>query len=127
MAIYVDEAVIPWRGQKWAHLMCSDIEELHAFAAKIGLKRSWFQDKRIPHYDVNTNKRRQAIAAGAIPVGWGEIPEDALRRADDGTYHGRAACKAYDAALKQTAEPRAVVDDTERSARFAAAGIPDTF
>lgn len=51
-----------------------DIEELHTFAKKIGLKREWFQedsgkhnhDVRFPHYDLTTqNKFRQAIRMGA--------------------------------------------------------------
>ena len=42
-------------------------EELHDFAALIGLRRSWFQDDpRHPHYDCTTaKKRRLAIARGA--------------------------------------------------------------
>lgn len=38
------------------HLCCDggDLEALHAFAARIGLRRAWFQEKdwRHPHYDV---------------------------------------------------------------------------
>lgn len=34
------------------HLTSTDMEELHAFAESVGLKREWFQDHRIPHYDV---------------------------------------------------------------------------
>lgn len=50
----------------WSH-MSSDtsVEELHEFAKKIGLKRSWFQDRRIPHYDITKGKRFQAIKNGA--------------------------------------------------------------
>lgn len=29
-----------------------DLGELHQFAKRVGLKREWFQDKRVPHYDV---------------------------------------------------------------------------
>jgi hypothetical protein len=28
------------------------VDELHRFAVSIGLKRKWFQDHRIPHYDI---------------------------------------------------------------------------
>lgn len=50
--------------------MFADTEdELHEFGRKIGMKRSWFQpDPRLPHYDINTNRRRIAVAAGAIEV-----------------------------------------------------------
>ena len=45
------------------------IEALHAFADRIGLRRSWFQDKsRVPHYDLTPSKREAAIAAGAAEV-----------------------------------------------------------
>jgi hypothetical protein len=47
-----------------------DLAELHDLAARIGMRRSWFQDKPWPraHYDVTESKRAQAIAAGAVPV-----------------------------------------------------------
>lgn len=46
-----------------------DIEELHAFARRLGLKRSWFQDSpRTPHYDLNGNKRAAAVRLGATEV-----------------------------------------------------------
>jgi len=32
------------------------------------LKRTWFQNKRIPHYDLTANKRRQAVSLGATEV-----------------------------------------------------------
>jgi hypothetical protein len=41
---------------------------LHAFALRIGLRRSWFQDKNVPHYDVTESMRRRALVAGAIFV-----------------------------------------------------------
>lgn len=79
--MYVDD----WRQQarvgrlsaRWSHLTAGpddDIAELHAFAARIGLKRSWFQDRPWPrqHYDVTESKRRQAIIAGAVPITWRE-------------------------------------------------------
>ncbi len=42
-----------------------DVEELHAFAEKLGLKRSWFQDGRHPHYDIVGKKRWKALCLGA--------------------------------------------------------------
>lgn len=47
----------------------SDLEELHQFAQRIGLRREWFQDKpRVPHYDLALTKRRKAIQRGAVVV-----------------------------------------------------------
>ncbi len=50
------------------HLFSDDnnLDELHEFAAKIGLKRSWFQDDgRLPHYDLTAGKRQFAVKEGA--------------------------------------------------------------
>ena len=33
------------------HLMADDINYLHLFAQRIGLKKNWFQNNRFPHYD----------------------------------------------------------------------------
>ncbi|MDD5589073.1 MAG: DUF4031 domain-containing protein [Candidatus Nanoarchaeia archaeon] len=43
-------------------------EELHEFAKKMGLKRSWFQNHKIPHYDLLKNRSQLAIKFGAIVV-----------------------------------------------------------
>ncbi len=46
-----------------------DIEELHTFAKKIGLKRDWFQaNKRHPHYDIFRSMVSAAISNGAVVV-----------------------------------------------------------
>lgn len=69
MTVYVDDAVMPWRGQRWAHLMADTLDELHAFAARLGLPRHAFQDKRSgAHYDVTAAMREHAIALGATPI-----------------------------------------------------------
>ena len=58
------------------HLIADkNINELHEFATKIGLKRSWFQNKGdLSHYDLTTpNARRRAAAVGAIKVSSREL------------------------------------------------------
>lgn len=66
MAVYVDDERIPWRGKLWCHLVADSLTELHAFAAAVGLKRSWFQDcSRYPHYDVTLAVRDKALRMGA--------------------------------------------------------------
>jgi hypothetical protein len=58
---------------KWSHLFADDIQELHEFAAKLGLRRSWFQDKgRFPHYDIVGSKRRLALELGAQEMNLGD-------------------------------------------------------
>ena len=45
------------------------IDELHAFAASIGMKRAWFQSHPLAdHYDLTPSRRTAAIAAGAVEV-----------------------------------------------------------
>jgi hypothetical protein len=68
--IYVDPAIHWWRGKQWCHLFGDDLSALHAFAAKLGLKREWFQnDWRLPHYDISDRKRVHAVKLGAKEVG----------------------------------------------------------
>lgn len=67
--IYVDDAFIPFGRMKMCHMVSdTSVEELHTFAEKIGMKREWFQDKKIPHYDISMGKRELAIKLGAVEV-----------------------------------------------------------
>lgn len=69
MAVYVDDAVHPWRNQRWAHLMADSLVELHAMAAQLGIPRRAFQNKSSgAHYDVTVEARAQAIALGARAI-----------------------------------------------------------
>lgn len=51
----------------WCHMWTDgNIEELHEFVKKIGLKTSYFQNKpNFPHYDIIPTKRDMAIKNGA--------------------------------------------------------------
>lgn len=57
-------------GKESCHLTTDGpIEDLHAFAKRIGMKRSWFQEHRLmPHYDLTPARRAMAIRAGAVFV-----------------------------------------------------------
>ena len=69
MTVYVDDAVMLWRGQRWAHLMADTLEELHAMATQLGLPRRALQDKRSGvHYDVTVDMRAQALELGALAI-----------------------------------------------------------
>lgn len=70
MPVYVDEVMrhggsATFRWKDSCHMYADTLDELHAFAKSIGLKRAWFQDKRVPHYDLNKSKHAKAIAKGA--------------------------------------------------------------
>jgi hypothetical protein len=49
-------------------LIADSVEELIAFAEKIGLRREWFQSKSSPHFDLTAAAREAAINNGAIPL-----------------------------------------------------------
>jgi hypothetical protein len=68
MAVCVGNDHSIWKGKKWWHLMATTVEELHEFAAKIGLKRSWYQPQSTPHYDVTAHYRQKAVEAGAAEL-----------------------------------------------------------
>jgi hypothetical protein len=66
MAVLVDQAIWPWRGRRWAHLVSdASYEELHAFAELLGIPRRAFQGD---HYDVPEDYRIEAIRLGALEV-----------------------------------------------------------
>jgi hypothetical protein len=74
MTVYVDNLRVPKRigcvSGRWSHLSADTPGELHAFAARLDLRRSWFQDNGDGrwHYDLVDTKRRRAIELGAVPV-----------------------------------------------------------
>jgi hypothetical protein len=71
VAILVDDAVWPWRGRRWAHLVSdTSIAELRAFADALGIDRRLFQGD---HYDIPEELRVGAVAAGAGPVSSREL------------------------------------------------------
>jgi hypothetical protein len=68
MAVYVDDAFWPWQGLKWCHLLADDIDELHRFAARLGVHRASYQGPprtSAPHYDLTAFERKRAMAFGA--------------------------------------------------------------
>lgn len=62
-----------------SHLLANTTKELHEFASHIHLDRECFrQDSLIPYYDVDQNKRQDALQLEAVhlPIcndGWIEI------------------------------------------------------
>ncbi len=57
----------------------TSLEELHEFAAGLGLRREWFQVKSIPHYDVTGKYYELALERGALLVSSREIVRRAIR------------------------------------------------
>jgi len=76
--VYVSEMQVSLKSAKWRHshhcyLVADTLRELHVFARLIGLRRSWFQDKRLPHYDLTASKRKLAIRKGVVKISGEEL------------------------------------------------------
>lgn len=76
MAVYVDE-LRDYRALLgiglpglWCHMVTdAEIDELHQFAARLGVPRRVFQaHPRHPHYDLHARGRSLALALGAVEV-----------------------------------------------------------
>ncbi|GGX63477.1 DUF4031 domain-containing protein [Streptomyces minutiscleroticus] len=82
MTLYIDPPTWPGHGRMWSHLV-SDVsyEELHAFAAELGVPRRAFERD---HYDLPSHRYADAVGAGAVEVGSKELlrrlTEAGLRR-----------------------------------------------
>lgn len=81
MTVYVDNfrapAILCGVRGRWSHLTADTQDELHTFAARLGLQHIWYQQRckmarcdPCPHwhYDIVDAKRQTAIQLGAKPV-----------------------------------------------------------
>ncbi|WP_181641626.1 DUF4031 domain-containing protein, partial [Nocardioides massiliensis] len=81
--ILIDPPSVPARGRWWSHLISdTSHEELHAFAARLGIPRVAFDRD---HYDLPADHYEAALAAGAVAVSPKELvarlARSGLRRA----------------------------------------------
>jgi hypothetical protein len=90
-AVYVDDAIWEWRGLRWAHLLADDTDDLHRFAAALGIHRTSYQGPprtSVPHYDLTAYERRRALAHGAIACNREEIVAVVRRMRSSGAARG---------------------------------------
>jgi hypothetical protein len=79
VTVYVDPVITwgtspTWKHRSSCHMFADTEEELHALARRIGLQRSWHQDRPgFSHYDLTATKRREALRAGAVEVSRDEM------------------------------------------------------
>ena len=69
MAVYVDDPLWRWAGHKWCHMLADSEEELHRFAAMIGVHHLLYQGPpktSAPHYDITGLERVRALKLGAV-------------------------------------------------------------
>lgn len=73
MSVYVDNAFAAGDWGRWTgggHLQADTLEELHAFAERLGLRREWFQSSpgrpEHDHYDLGRRGRQRALELGAV-------------------------------------------------------------
>ena len=70
MSVYVDP-LFQWgdRGH-YCHMTADTLDELHAFARRLGLPRRWMHisSSGIPHYGLTRLKRWHAVNQGAIEL-----------------------------------------------------------
>ena len=73
LSVYIDNAFAVGDWGRWSgggHLQADTVEELHAFADRLGLRREWFQSKpgrpENDHYDLGSKGRARALELGAI-------------------------------------------------------------
>lgn len=76
MTVYVDNAFAVGDWGRWSgggHLQADTVDELHEFAARLGLRPAWFQSKpgrpENDHYDLTRVGRERALALGAVDEG----------------------------------------------------------
>lgn len=93
MPVYIDFQQNRLGRMKMSHMIADSLDELHAMADRLGLKRAWFQVSRsgIPHYDICQSKRSLALGYGAIELERREYMGIAsrIRGLSNGQRHGR--------------------------------------
>lgn len=113
----------------WSHLTADTDDELHAFAARLGLKRAYHQAAPLhsrSHYDVTKRVRALAIKLGAVAVRVGCEPWRGLgKRRTLAGYEPGGSCYAKDAVTLLPAGyefPAAPI--RERRLELLEAGVP---
>jgi hypothetical protein len=86
MTVYVDDVRHRFGRMIMCHLWADTVDELYTFAARLGLKRQWFQcppKASWEHYDISVGVKAKAIALGAVLTDkYGPLEHEARKRGD---------------------------------------------
>lgn len=90
MTVYVDDMHTEDMGRlnrmKCSHMIADSDEELHAMAAKIGMRREWHQTPGPrSHYDVAKGRRAKAVELGSVQITMRQCAMMCRRRAVTGS------------------------------------------
>jgi hypothetical protein len=106
MTVYIDDmyryAIGEFRGKRMSHMIANEDAELHAVAARIGMKAEWFQGD---HYDVPLTLRALAIEAGAVAITYRQAGAMRRRRAVEGQCGPPEAAVAWYAGWRRRKQP----------------------
>lgn len=82
MAVYVDNAMIPFRGMLMNHMLADSRGELLAMATALESDHRWLQKAGThkEHFDICARRRILAIDLGAIPISYREAGRLTYRR-----------------------------------------------
>lgn len=84
----MDDAIWPFAGRRWCHLLADTDAELHRFAWLLGVKGSSYQGPpktTKPHYDITAFERDRALRLGAVACSREEIVKVLRRRRKEAT------------------------------------------
>lgn len=87
--VYVDKQRNAFRGMVLCHMLADSEDELHNMARQVRMKREWFQNSRVPHYDICMERRAMALAKGAIEIDRGRTVQLMRKHGWGGSRCGR--------------------------------------
>lgn len=98
MTVYVDNMRAAFGRMIMCHMIADSDEELHAFAARLGLKRAWHQappKASNSHYDISLAVRAKAVTLGAVEITWRQTAFMCRRRRVEGSLGSPEDAEAW--------------------------------
>ena len=82
MAVYVDDAMIPFKGMLMCHMLADSRAELLDMATYLDTDHKWLQKPGThkEHFDICAARRARALALGAIAITYREAGRMIYRR-----------------------------------------------